>query len=347
MAKKTQPDYGEYERELLRQIGAQEFRPVYLVCGDQDYLRSQNVKRLQKAILGDGDAMNSTVLSGPQVRAAEVIEMAETLPFFAERRVITLTDTDFLKKAGEEPEKLCGFIPKMPETTHLIFEETSPNGTYKLYKAIAKCGYVMRCDTPGERYLRQWTARLFQEQSLRIETGTLEMFLQYTGTDMLNILSEMEKLSAYCFGREAVTAQDIRDVCSPVIRDQIFEMIRAIAEGRRSQALLIYMDLVRLQTPPQVILSLLSRQYNQLLQIGELLPKVGEKETAARLKLNPWVLSNRLRPVLSGYNARMLEQCLEACMQADMDYKSGKISPELATENLIILCSGVKGSRAK
>ena len=343
MPKKVQTPYREYEAELARQIREQDFKPVYLVCGEQDFLRTQNVKRLQVAILGDGDAMNSTLLKGPDIRAAQVIEMAETLPFFAARRVITLEDTDFLKKAGEEPEKLCEFLTKMPPTTHLIFEEISPNATYKLYKAIAKTGYVMRCDTPDERQLREWTAGLFLQDGLKISNSTLNLFLEYAGTDMLAIRSEEEKLSSYCLGQGEVRPEDIRAVCTPVLKDRIFDMISAIAEGKRDQALSIYMDLEKLQTPPQVILSLMLRQYNQLLQLQELLAKTGEKEAAAELKINPWVLSNKLKPTLRVYPAGVLEKYVEACMQADFDYKNGKISPELAVEKLIVLCSGAPG----
>ena len=67
MPKKVQTPYREYEAELARQIREQDFKPVYLVCGEQDFLRTQNVKRLQVAILGDGDAMNSTLLKGPDI----------------------------------------------------------------------------------------------------------------------------------------------------------------------------------------------------------------------------------------------------------------------------------------
>ncbi len=345
--KKERKPYRDYDLQVSQQIQTQQFAPVYLICGEQTYLRSYNLHRLQKAILGDGDAMNAALLTGPEVRAAQVIELAETLPFFAERRVITLTETEFLKKPGEEPEKLAEYLSRMPETTHLILEEPAPNATYKLYKAIAKVGLVVRCDlATGDRplpqdmdQLRRWTAGLFSKDGLTISGDVLELFLQSSGTDMLNIKSEEAKLSSYCMGREAVTPQDIQAIGTPVVKDRIFDMIEAIAARERPKALAIYMDLVKLQTPPQVILALMTRQYNQLLQILEL-SSMGDRELAAELGLNLWALGNKLRPLVKGYTLERLEQSLEACMQADVDYKSGKITPELAVEKLIVLCSG-------
>ena len=354
MAQKKQPSYREYEAELKRQISTGEFRPVYLICGEQDYLRHENMSLLQKAILGEGDAMNSTVLRGPEVRAADIIGIAQTMPFLAERRVITVTESEFFKKTGDEAEKLCEFLPQLPETTHLIFEEPSPNKTYKLYKAIAKQGYVLCCDLAGGdrvqpqdmQQLREWTAQLFAKDNLRISNRTVDVFLEYSGTDMLAIRSQEEKVSAYCLGKEEVLPEDIRAICVPIVKDRIFDMIQAIAEGKRETALAIYMDLTRLQTPPQVILSLMTRQYNQLLQIGELSGKMQDSEIASALKINPWALSSRLKPLLKGYTVSMLERLLELCMEADYEYKNGKITPELAVERLIIQCAGGKRGNA-
>ena len=84
------------------------------------------------------------------------------------------------------------------------------------------------------------------------------------------------------------------------------------------------------------------RQYSQLLQMGELLQTTGEREAAALLKLNPWVLSNRIRPLLRGYTGSALQEALQACVQADMDYKSGLIDPKLAVEKLIVTYSAAR-----
>ena len=91
-----------------------------------------------------------------------------------------------------------------------------------------------------------------------------------------------------------------------------------------------------------VILALMLRQYNQLLQLKELLESAGESEAAAQLKINPWILSKKLRPLVDRLRRDGLESCLEECMKADFDYKTGKITPELAVERLIVLCCIVK-----
>ncbi len=352
MAQKTgKRSYREVQAELDRELAKGRYRPAYLICGEQDYLRHENIRKIQTALLGDGDPMNSTVLTGPQVRAAEVLEIAQTLPFLSDRRVVTMTETEFLRHPGEEAEKLCTLLDELPETTHLIFEEPSPNKTYRLYKKLEKVGLVLCCDlAAGEKVqagdlqqLRAWICELFEKEGLAISNPTANLFLEYSGTDMLAILSQKDKVAAYCWGRKEVLPQDIRSICTPVVKDRIFDMIRFTAEGKRREAMNIYMDLLQLQTPPQVVLSLMTRQYNQLLQIRELSEKLRDDEIAKTVKVNPWALTNRLKPLAARYSAEQLERLLERCMDADYTYKSGRITPQLAAERLIVQCSGESG----
>ena len=95
-AKANKPDFASGQRKLNEELAKGDYRRVYLLCGEQAYLRLQNRDKLVKALMGDGDAMNLTRYSGTDVSAREIIDMAGTLPFFADRRVIVLENTGLL-----------------------------------------------------------------------------------------------------------------------------------------------------------------------------------------------------------------------------------------------------------
>jgi DNA polymerase III delta subunit len=50
MAKATTESYADQQKELNRQIAENDFSHIYMICGPQDYLRSQNAEKLQQAI---------------------------------------------------------------------------------------------------------------------------------------------------------------------------------------------------------------------------------------------------------------------------------------------------------
>ena len=335
-------DFAGQQSLLNKELKEGIFRRVYLLCGEQAYLRLQNRDRLRAALLGDGDQMNVSVYTGMDVTAREIIDEAQTLPFFADRRVILMENTVFFSKnASVESDALAAFIPEIPESASLVFVEETPDKRKKLYKAIQKNGFVLNCEDVTPQMLGRWTAGLFKKAGLMIDGPTLNRFLETVGEDMMNIVSESDKLIAYCMGRESVTAEDIAAVCSPQLKDRIFEMISAVSRRQKDKALAIYMDLISLRTPSQVILTLLQREFSRLVQIKELQEaKEAEGEIARRVGLSPWIVKKNYLPITKSLDSRRLMRSLQQCLQADQDYKSGLMDAGVAVEmTLIRLCS--------
>ena len=212
-------------------------------------------------------------------------------------------------------------------------------------KAIAKSrkdklGEILECVTPSESDLRSWAGGIFRKSGLSINGRALALFLEYTGEDMLNIAGEAQKLCCYCMGEREITEQAVRDVCSPRIKDRIFDMIEAIALRDRKKALGIYMELCSLRTAPQVILSLMRRQFDQLIKIKELTGSMADSEIARKVGVPPFVITKKYRPALKMYSTQELVEALEECIAADQESKSGRIDAGIAAEMIIVRHSG-------
>ena len=359
-AKKTGSDFTANQRQLNEGLAKGEFRRVYLLCGEQAYLRLQNRDKLVKALLGDGDAMNLSRYSGSDLSARDVIDMAQTLPFFADRRVVVIENSGLLnpKSAArsvtgsktaaalaEEADRIADFVPQIPDTAAIVLVEENTDKRGRLYKTIAKSqkdgtGLILECATPEEDDLRAWASGIFRRSGFTIGGRTLALFLSYAGEDMMNIAGEAEKLCCYCLGQREITEQAVKAVCSPRIRDRIFDMIEAIALRDRKKALGIYMDLCALRTAPQVILTLMRRQFGQLVKIRELSGKLPDSEIARQVGIPPFVVTKKYKPALRMYKSEELLDALEECTRADYESKSGKIDAGMAVEMIIVRHSG-------
>lgn len=358
--KQAGADFAQEQKQFNEALKSGDFRRVYLLCGEQAYLRLQNRDKLVKTLMDDGDAMNLSRYSGSDVTALELIDMAQTLPFFADRRVIVLENTGLLNpktasksvtgrgtasSIADEADKIAAFIPEIPDTTAIVFVEENVDKRGKLYKAIAKSrkdklGEILECATPSESDLRSWAGGIFRKSGLSINGRALALFLEYTGEDMLNIAGEAQKLCCYCMGEREITEQAVRDVCSPRIKDRIFDMIEAIALRDRKKALGIYMELCSLRTAPQVILSLMRRQFDQLIKIKELTGSMADSEIARKVGVPPFVITKKYRPALKMYSTQELVEALEECIAADQESKSGRIDAGIAAEMIIVRHSG-------
>ena len=338
MPKEDKPGFSARLIQLKSRMSAGKFAPCYLVFGPQGYLRVQNGEYIADTLLGDGDrSMNFTRFSGSEFTAKEVIDLAETLPFFAERRVIYLKDTGLWDKGMQsEAEALADYLGTQPETTSFVFCEESIDRKRALYKAIARSGEILECDTPEEEQLYKWTAKRFSDRGISIDRRTLAVFLGTVGDDLYNIDSEAEKLVSYCADKGSVTAEDIRAVTTRQVKDRIFEMIRAIGLGDRSRAASAYMELRAMDTPPQVILSLMVRQYTQLIQVLELDNRGAEvKAIASAIHAPGFAVQKEYLPMVRRVRMKDLEEALDRCAAADAGYKSGAYTDRLAVEILI------------
>ena len=74
-------------KRIKNDIDNKTFGRVYLLYGPESYLRLHYTKRLCDAIVPETDTMNRLNLDGDKVRESEVIDFAETLPFFADHRL--------------------------------------------------------------------------------------------------------------------------------------------------------------------------------------------------------------------------------------------------------------------
>ena len=318
---------------LAEDIKNGNFKTAYLFCGEEAYLRNQYKNRLAQALCDPSDTMNFSRFEGKNIIPAEVISLADTLPFFAERRLILIEDSGFFKNKCDE---LADYLPKMPDTTCIIFVETEADKRNRLDKAVQKQGRVIEFQTQDERTLMKWILGTLKKENKKITESTLQLFLERTGIDMENISTELEKLLSYTEGRDVITSQDVNDICTVQTTGQIFEMIRALAEKNQKKALDLYYDLLSLKEPPMRILFLIARQFNQLLLVKSLAAKGYDKAAiASRAKIAPFV-AGRCMTQARSFTTDQLKTAVQDCVQAEEDVKTGKITDTLSVELLIM-----------
>jgi len=318
---------------LAEDIKNRSFKTSYLLCGEEAYLRNQYKNRLKNALADPSDTMNVSCFEGKGINPKEIIDLAETLPFFAERRLILIEDSGFFKNKCDE---LADYLPAMPDTTCLLFVETEVDKRNRLFKAVKGCGRIVEFQAQDERTLIKWILGSLKKEGKKITESTLQLFLLRTGTDMENISMELEKLLSYTHGREVITSQDVEEICTVQTSNQIFDMIRAIAEKRQKEALDLYYDLLALKEPPMRILFLIARQFNQLLLVKSLVLKGCDKAAvASRAQLAPFI-AGRCMAQARSFTLPQLEAAVRDCVDAEEAVKTGQMNDVMSVELLIL-----------
>ena len=99
-------------KKLRQDIADRAWEPAYLIYGPEAYLRHEMKTALRKSVVGD-DELNYTYREGKDADMTEIRGIAETVPFFAERRLIVLENTGWAKKGSTSWPNICpSFLPK-------------------------------------------------------------------------------------------------------------------------------------------------------------------------------------------------------------------------------------------
>lgn len=320
-------------KSLNEDIKLGQFKQVYLLYGEEAYLKKQYKDKLTKAILPDGDTVNYAYYEGKGINPAELIDLAETMPFFAERRLIVIENSGFFKSATPE---LADYMKNMPDTVCFLFVENEVDKRGKMYKAAKDKGRIVEMGRQDEKTLLYWIASNVKREGRQIKESTARYLVSKTGTDMENLEKEMEKLFSYTLGRNEITVQDIDDICTTQITNKIFEMVEAVAVKQQKKALDYYYDLLALKEPPMRILYLLARQFKLLLEVKDLCGKGYEKSQIAKtVGLHPFVAGKYIQQCRT-FSREELRSIMEEAVNTEEMVKTGRLNDVMSVELFIV-----------
>lgn len=317
---------------LNQDIKTRQFKPVYLLFGEESFLKKSYKKRLKEAIVGE-DSMNFHQYEGKGLDLEEIISLANTMPFFGDSRLILIEDSGLFKGSGAE--LLVKYLPEMPDTTCFVFVESEVDKRSKLYKKVKDFGYTAEMGRQDSKQLSSWAGGILAKNGKKITGRTMELLLSKTGDDMQHIRMELEKLISYTMGREVITDQDVEEICTTQITNKIFDMVNAIVGRNTKLAMGFYEDLLALKEPPMRILFLIARQFNQILQVKELMTqKLDRGSIASKLKLQPFV-AGKVMSQAKAFSREQILSYVNLCVDAEEAVKTGQLNERLAVELLI------------
>lgn len=248
----------------------------------------------------------------------------------------------------KSPEQaLADYLPEVPASTVVIFvEDEAPASATPLGTVFTGPGMVTRTyPIPEGAGLERWMRTRAQEYAgpgapssgaITAEAGRL--LASYVGTDMRLASNEIRKLVTYAGPGRAVEARDV-ELLSPqtTATAKIWELSQAILDGQRAKAATRLAQLLDASDmrPEQVISSLRSA-ITQHLSVHELEQQGQPDATIARdLRMQPFAVK-MVRERASRLGERALIYLHRRTLEADLSLKTGRQTPRLAIELLVV-----------
>lgn len=319
-------------KTLATDIKSGQFKNIYLICGEEEYLKLNYKKQLIKAVVGD-DTMNLGMYEGKNIDINEVTDSAETFPFFAEYRLLVLENTGMFKSGGDQ---LAEYMSNVPSSTVFLFVESEVDKRSKLYKAVKSNGYICEINRQSEQDVSIWAARIFEHNGKRITKANMSYLVGNIGTDMDVLSREIEKLISYCLNKNTIDKEDIDAVCVKQINVRIFDMIDAISAKDQKKTLDCYYELLAEKEPPLRILFMLSRQFDLMLQAKDLTARgMNRAQIAQTMGVQDFVAGKCINQCRN-FTLQSLKAGLAENVMTEEMIKKGTIDPNIGVEMMLV-----------
>lgn len=314
-------------------------RNVYLLYGVEQYLIRQYRDKLRRAIVALDDTMNFASFSGADINQKEIIDLAETLPFFAERRLILIEDSGLFRKSAEE---LADYMAHIPETTYFLFVEKEVDRKTKMYKEVRKRGSAVEFPRQSDDILARWVEARLKKNGKRITRNAYDLFIRKTGNDMENIDRELEKLLCYTMEKDYIDPEDVENITTEQTENKVFEMVDCVTAHRQKQALELYYDLLALKEPAMRILYLLTNQFQRMIIVKSMTAQgFGAAEIAIKAGCPEWAV-RKYQAQCRNYSMDQLKQVVKAGVEYETAVKTGHMDEQIAVELFLVECSRKK-----
>lgn len=309
----------------------------FLLVGEDHWSKSQYIQKVKQEVLQDpNDMMNYYEAKEKDVLADNVKDVMETLPFFAEYKLVYLKDTGYFKPGRkEESEKFEVYLKEIPDYVVLLIDEREVDKRSKLYKTIKSKYEVVEFNFPGEEAVVKMLQEKSRQDGIQVDVATLYYLVRNMPEDIEYIFGEWQKLISYVEDHR-ITRENIDAVCVFSLETRVFELVKKIANGKSDEALQIYSRMLQSKESPIGILVLVARQFRVMYQVKYLKAKGQDmKQIAAQTKM-PYFAVKEMLDQVNTYSFSGLEHLIEACLETDRMLKTGKMEAGQCVELLIM-----------
>ena len=320
-------------RDIRKDVKLRDFAPVYLIFGEEAYIRKNYRNQLVKALTAPGDSLNYSVFSGSEADPSEVVSLAMTMPFMAEKRVILVKDSNFFKKTADD---IADYLENPSPDTVLIFDESAVDKKTRTYKAAKKAGFDTEALSLKGKKLEEWIAANFKRNGKLIREETVKLLVDRVGGDLSVLDSEIKKLSAYASDRDSVTSDDVLLMVPRSPSYNVYQMIEAIGNKKVNLAVGIYYDMMVEKQNAYGVFSLLCSHFRRMLTVSDMKEQGADlQEISAALGLADWQVNKYLTQSRRFTRQKMIK-AIDECVRAPREIFQGKILEDAAMELLII-----------
>ena len=310
------------ELDLDKQFKTGSFLPVYFFYGEEPFLIERAARRIMdKAIDPAMKDFNLNIYYGADCKGTEILDTAQTLPMFSDRRLVVVRQADKLPAATQE-----GLLPYLanpcPETC-LLFIAAKPDLRRKFFSELKKQQGSLEFKKLYDNKLAPFISSEAQAQGKKIDGAGAEMLAFMVGNNLQELVSQVEKASLYVGNKQVIGVEDVKAIVSQSKSFTAFELARFVGEKNLPKALATLQSMLQNGEEAIMIMGALASHFRRIWRIRELLDqKVAPADIGKQLRIHHFFLNEQVAQAKK-YSVAELAQLFQRLYQGDVGIKTG------------------------
>lgn len=332
------------EQELKLQLRQRDFSTLYILYGEEAYLKSFYAERIcTRAVDSALRDFNFHRFEGKSVDWQSVTDAVEAFPMMSERTCVLLKDIPVDTLSESDRSKMMTILSDVPPTCTVVLwfdtvqVQPKKNAKWRTFlKDMQPHAQIVPLDKRGRSDLVKLLRSGAEKRGCTISADNAAYLITLVGDDLTNLLTELEKLCAFKQSGE-ITRADIDAVAVKTVDAVVFDLSKAMFAGDAGKAFSILSDLFVQKTDPVLIHGALTACYVDIYRVKVVTLAGGRAEDAASMfnyKGKEFRLRNAQR---DGRNLSLAQvrQCLDILLECDKNLKGSGMDARLLLEKCI------------
>lgn len=311
-------------------------QPIYVVFGDEDFLRRQTLAAIRTLVLGpEADSFGLTALAGDRTTFSQVRSELDTLPFLAARRLVVIEQADPFVTAYRAA--LENYVANPSPTGVLVLDVKSWPANTRLAKLIS-ADSAIDCKSPQAQRVPDWCVQRAQSRyEKQLSSQAARLLVDLVGPDMGLLDQELNKLAIYVDTAKRIDAADVDKLVGQSRNENTWKIFDAIGNNQPREALALLDRVLEQGDDPHRILAAFSMQLRRLAQASRLARHGQPLSTALQeVGIPPFAIKGSEQQ-LRHLGQERVGQLYDWLIKMDLDLKGGsQLPPRTLLERLVV-----------
>ncbi len=191
--------------DLERALAKGELKPVYLLIGEEPFLRHRARNLIHERIVGTEKGSVSIFTSDDPLETILADLRGDSL--FASRRMVEVIQADKLLR--EKCEAMIRYVERPSASGVLVLDAAKVDGRTKLPGALRAAGMIVECPPIRESELPGWVRSEVSRRGCKITGPAASALIDEVGNNLFALSAELDKLVTYAGDKKEIGAEEV------------------------------------------------------------------------------------------------------------------------------------------